>query len=117
MNVIVEVKGLGKVDFSLQPMGWIRDPRLEFCGIDDADNCEECLTAFFDALQPEPFENIDMTHIEAANKDLQNAFELYRTTGSAVHYEDTISVSIVPVPKSTADSTPEEIAEFVAKMG
>lgn len=116
MNVLVVVKGLKKVDFSLAPFGWIRDPMMEFCGVDDADTCEQAVEVFFNALQPVPFENVIEKHIEAASKDLQNALELYLTTKSAVRYEDTISISIIPVPKSSRDSTPEEIAEGVVKL-
>lgn len=117
MNVQVEIKGLDKVDFSLAPYGWIRDPKIEFCGIDDSDMCLESLENFFNAIQPEPFENVIEDHLVGAEKDLQNALELYYATSKEVVYVDTISVTIRPVPKSSRDSSPEEIADFIGRMG
>ncbi len=117
MNVLVEVKGLGYVDFSLAPFGWVRDPRIEFCGVNDEDLCKDQITAFFNRLQPVPFENTRDTFVESASKDLQNAVEQYRASGKEVIYVDTILVAIRPIPKSSRDSTPEEIAEFIGRMG
>lgn len=113
MNVQIKVNGLGKVDFFLRHYGWVRDVQIELCGQDDADNCFEPVIAFLRGLSPQPFENVTENFVTAAEKDIENALEQYLMDGREVNYTDTINISIRPVPKSSRDSTPEEIAEFI----
>ncbi len=116
MNVQIKVNGLGKVDFFLRHYGWVRDPQIEVCGMDDQDNCSGQVTQFFQGLQPVPFENVNEKFVTDAEKDLENALEIFLRDGKEVNYSDTIHVSIRPVPKSSRDATPEEVAEFIAKL-
>lgn len=115
MNVQLEVNGLGRVDFALPPFGWVRNIRMEFCGEDDEDLCHEALTNFMSQIQPEPYENIIEEHVEAAAKDLQNALQIYLDVGGQVVYTDTICITIRPIAQHYRTSTPEEVAEFIAK--
>lgn len=117
MNVQIKVNGLGKVDFFLRHYGWVRNPEMEVCGENDEDNCNGPVTQFFQGLQAMPFENVIEEFVNAAEKDLENALELYLASGSEVNYSDTISVQIRPISKSSRDSSPEEIADFIGRMG
>lgn len=120
MNVQIDIDGRDKVDFSLVPFGWVRNPKIEFCGVDDDDLCMQQVKQYYGALAVEPWENVVSEHLDAARADLAEAFDTFLKRGEAVSLTNVISVTIRPVPKSSRDSTPEEIATFLetfAKQG
>lgn len=104
MNVQIKVIGLGKVDF-VSPIGWIRDPSVELCGVDDDDKCVENVGRFFDSISPVPFENLTGTegYVDAAKADLENALRVYQETQDQVIYSSTIFISIIPIAKYSKD--------------
>lgn len=114
MNVEIEVNGLSRVDFA-SPTGWIRNPQVELCGVDDDDLCIENVKKWFDGISAVPFENLAINDcfVDGANEDLKNAVEQYCERKEEVHCTGTIYVKIRPVPKSSRDATPEEIETFV----
>lgn len=118
MNVQIEVDGQGKVDF-VSPYGWVRNPRIELCGIDDADLCEKNVGKYFASLSAVPFENLAINEqfMDAANKELHDAVDAYQKTGKTIIFSDVISIVIRPVPKASRESTPEEVAAAMDQMG
>lgn len=116
MNVLVTIKGLGNVDFNLRGYGWVRDPMMEFCGIDDADMCEKSVSTFISNLCPVPFENIVEGYVDTATADLKSALDTYESTKQAVKVDNAISIAIIPTPKSSRDASLKEIAEFAEKL-
>lgn len=118
MNVQIEIDGQGKVDF-VSPWGWIRNPSIELCGVDDADLCEKNVSKYFASLSAVPFENLAVNEefVDAANKELHDAVDAYQKTGKTIVFTDLISIVIRPVPKSSRDATAEEVAEAIGRMG
>lgn len=116
MNVLVTIKGLGNVDFNLHRFGWIRDPMMEFCGVDDADMCVEAVRIFIANLRPVPFENIIDGYVDKATQELLSALDTYESTKQAVKMDGAISIAIIPIPKSSRDASLKEIAEFAEKL-
>lgn len=118
MNVQIEIDGQGKVDF-VSPWGWVRNPCIELCGVDDADLCEKNVGKYFASLSAVPFENLSVNEqfMDAANKELHDAVDAYQKTGKTIIFSDVISIVIRPVPKASRESTPEEVADFIGRMG
>lgn len=106
MNVQIEVNGLARVDF-VSENGWVRNPKVELCGIDDADTCLENTLKFFNRISPVPFENMGVyeEYVDGAEEDLADAVKRYsENPGQEVTVAGTIFVSIRPVPKSSQDA-------------
>lgn len=105
MNVQIKVNGLGRVDF-VSATGWIRDPQVELCGIDDADLCLDNTAKFLSSIEPVPFENIRdyEQYVDGAVSDLKVAIQSYVQIKGEVNLVGTIQVHIRPVPKSSGDA-------------
>ena len=106
MNVQIEINGLGRVDFN-SPTGWVRNPNIEICGVDDSDTCQENVTKYLKSFETVPFENLSVfdEHVDGAAEDIEEALRLYaERPGTEVSVVGTIMVYIRPVPKSSRDA-------------
>ena len=105
MNVQIKVNSLGRVDF-VSSVGWIRDPQVELCGVDDSDMCTENVAKFLESISPVPFENVQEfeQYVDGAASDLKLAAQAYSNMQREVSLVGTIQVHIRPVPKSSGDA-------------